>query len=35
VTLTADDFSNLKSGKTITKESTNNSGHSHPMQIIC
>jgi hypothetical protein len=35
VTLTADDFSNLKNGKTVTKESTNNSGHSHPMQIIC
>ena len=35
VTLTAQDFTNLKNGKKITKESTNNGGHSHPMQIAC
>jgi hypothetical protein len=35
VTLTTQDFDDLKSGKKITKESTNNAGHSHPMQIIC
>jgi hypothetical protein len=35
VTLSAQDFTDLKAGKTITKESTNNGGHSHPMQIVC
>ena len=35
VTLTAQDFTDLKGGKKITKESTNNGGHSHPMQISC
>jgi hypothetical protein len=35
MTLTADDFANLNSGKTVTKESTTNSGHSHSMQMIC
>ncbi|MET0591362.1 MAG: hypothetical protein ABW133_01600 [Polyangiaceae bacterium] len=35
VTLTAQDFTDLKNGKTVTKESTNNAGHSHPMQIVC
>lgn len=35
VTLTAQDFADLKSGKTVTKESTNTAGHSHPMQITC
>ena len=35
VTLTADDFAELKGGKTITKESTNDAGHTHPMQIKC
>jgi hypothetical protein len=35
ITLTAQDFADLKSGKTVTKESTNTAGHSHPMQIAC
>lgn len=35
VTLTAQDFTDLKNGKAVTKESTSNSGHSHPMQIVC
>ena len=35
ITLTAQDFTELKAGKKITKESTNDSGHTHPMQIIC
>jgi hypothetical protein len=35
VTLTAQDFADLQSGKTITKESTNTAGHSHPMQLAC
>jgi hypothetical protein len=35
VTLTADDFSSLKSGQKVTKESTSSSGHTHPMQMIC
>ena len=35
LTLTAQDFTDLKAGKKITKESSTDSGHSHPMQIIC
>ena len=35
LTLTAQDFTDLKAGKKITKESTNSGGHSHPMQIVC
>lgn len=35
VTLTAQDFSDLKSGKKVVKESTSSAGHSHPIQIIC
>ena len=35
ITLTTADFSDLKNSKKVIKESTNNSGHSHPMQIIC
>ena len=35
VTITAQDFTDLKAGKKITKESTNTGGHSHPMQIVC
>jgi hypothetical protein len=33
--LAAADFTDLKNGKTITKESTTSSGHTHPMQITC
>ena len=35
VVFTAQDFTDLKAGKKITKESTNTGGHTHPMQIVC
>ncbi|HMI85535.1 MAG TPA: hypothetical protein VK550_15670 [Polyangiaceae bacterium] len=35
VTLTTQDFTDLKSGKKVLKESTSNAGHSHPIQILC
>jgi len=35
ITLTAQDFTDLKAGTKITKDSTNDSGHAHSMQINC
>src|SRR5689334_8097884 len=35
VTLTTQDFADLKGGKKVIKESTSGAGHTHPIQIVC
>jgi hypothetical protein len=35
VTLSAQDFTDLKAGKKIAKDSTSDSGHTHSLQINC